>query len=124
MDSQLSEHQSVDFSSNINDLFLGVREHDGRVVVNAYLKQQISEERLLGLIVNFTFQGEELAFEVCELQRGIPMGLILNPVNNHTAVRDFLRNVVSVCLVPAVTFMENGEIFVVKNTRYNPNCLN
>lgn len=124
MSSHIYEHQGVNFSSSVNDLFLSVRENDGRVVVNAYLKQKISEERLLGLLVNFTYQGEEISFEVCELQRGIPMRLILRPINNHGAVQEFLRSVVSACLVPAVTFLENGETFVIENARYNPDCLN
>jgi len=124
MQSALSDHEGLDFGNNINDLFLGVRERDGRVVVNTYLKQQVDEECLLGLLVSFTYQGQEVTFEVCELQRGIPMRLVLEPVNGLDTVREFLRNVVSVCLVPAVTFMENGEAFVIQNSRYNPNSLN
>lgn len=124
MSSRLSEHQSVDFSININDLFLGVRESDGRVVVNAYLARQVIEERLKDIIVSFTYEGEKITFEVEALQPGIPMRLILRPLTNLAKVEQFLRNVVSVCLVPDVTFIEDGKAFVVKNSRYNPSCLN
>jgi len=124
MNSQISEAQSVDFSVNIRELFLGVREADGRVIVNTYLGKQVIEERLMNLIVSFTYQGEEITFEVEELQRGIPMRLVLRPLSNFEVVEEFLRNVLSVCLVPAVTFIERGETHVVKNSRYNPNCLN
>ena len=123
MQAVLSDQQSAKFSSEIKDLFLGVNESDGRVVVNVYLNRQVIEEQLRKLIVSFTFQGEEIAFEVCELKQGTPMRLILKPISSHKTVREFLLNVVSACMVPTVTILEDGKTCTIENMRFNPDCL-
>jgi len=122
MQSALSAHQSVNFCNQIQKLLLGVNYIDKVIVINAYLNKQVIEEVLRKLIVSFTYQGEEITFRVKDLQRGIPIRLILEPENHCDLVREFIQDKASTCLVPTVTFVEGSEIITIKNAYYNDKC--
>jgi len=127
MNSHLLDNSREKLSDHIRELFLGDINKSGAsaIIVNLYVTERISIERLRSLDICFTFQGEEIYCCVKEVRKGIPIQLVLTAITSEEAVSRFLEDPLSVCLVPTIAFRErDGSVHVVKNDRYNPKCLN